>query len=83
MFLASGRRAPGCGASKDEHVPGPACPTCGPPDARRILYGFPEPGADELAEAEGIVLGGCVVSVDGSDPDHECRGPQRHRWRST
>lgn len=57
--------------------PGPTCPYCGAPDARPILYGLPaEP------PPEDVVTGGCVVSPDGDDPTHECRGPERHRWRA-
>jgi hypothetical protein len=61
----------------DHHpVTGPMCPVCGAPDTRRIRYGLPaEP------PPEDVVDGGCVISPDGDDPTHECRGRERHRWR--
>jgi hypothetical protein len=62
----------------DDALAGPACPVCGAPDARPILYGQPAG-----PPPEDVVLGGCVISPDGDDPTHECRGPERHRFIAT
>jgi hypothetical protein len=50
----------------------PPCPSCGSPDAIRIVYGYP--GADMWkAEQRGeLRLGGCLVGPES--PDFECRG---------
>lgn len=45
-----------------------ACPVCGAPDARRIVYGLPAP---ELFDDPDIALGGCLVAEDA--PRFRCR----------
>ena len=56
------------------------CPHCKSSRAIRIIYGLPDL---ELAkeEAEGkLVLGGCCLVGDGSDPRWECRSCGT-RWK--
>jgi hypothetical protein len=49
----------------------PPCPSCGSPDAIRIVYGYP--GADmwEAEQRGELRLGGCLVGPES--PDFECR----------
>jgi len=49
------------------------CPVCGSNSIASILYGYPKFDAiqDELDSGK-IVLGGCAISFDGSDPSWQC-----------
>jgi O-acetyl-ADP-ribose deacetylase (regulator of RNase III) len=53
------------------------CPTCNAV-AIPILFGRPVEEAREAAKAGLVVLAGCFVQDDGTDPRWEC--PQGHRW---
>lgn len=48
------------------------CKTCGQRTVVEILYGFPTHEAGEAAERGELVLGGCCINVDGSDPEWQC-----------
>jgi hypothetical protein len=41
-------------------------------------------GADAGAASDAgrLVIDGCVVGEDGLDPDWECTGRNRHRWKA-
>lgn len=51
----------------------PSCPRCGSNKVVPIAYGEPGEEMNEKAERGEIVLGGCLVSTDGTDDDFECR----------
>ncbi len=58
----------------------PECPRCRSRDVLPIVYGLP---GFELAleEQQGkVVLGGCCVAADGTDPRWACRACG-NRWR--
>jgi len=54
--------------------PPPKCPACGSTEVVPILFGYPTREAELAAERGEIVLGGCMVRGDGSDPEWACRG---------
>jgi hypothetical protein len=47
-----------------------------------VLFGLPAPEASEAAADGRLVLAGCLVRGDGSDPQWQCRGRSAHRWTS-
>ena len=58
------------------------CPVCDSPAVVPIVYGMPSIG---LVEAEGrgeVEIGGCVVIVDGRQPQWSCTSCA-HRWPTT
>lgn len=55
------------------------CPTCGA-KAVPIIFGLPVPEVRVAAEAGLVVLGGCFVQGDGTDPRWQCSN--EHRWAS-
>ena len=54
--------------------PPPACPKCGAGRVVEIVYGEPSPETGARAERGELVLGGCCIMGDGSDPKWHCRG---------
>ena len=47
------------------------CPGCSEVGVlRKILYGMPDPASFDF---EKYAVGGCCISLDGSDPDIRCR----------
>lgn len=49
-----------------------SCPTCGSPRVARVAYGYPSPALNEASERGEVLLGGCLVSGDSSDPPWAC-----------
>jgi hypothetical protein len=47
------------------------CPSCGSTSVVPIRYGYPSPDLWEAEEAEGVVIGGCVVT--DNQPQRQCR----------
>ncbi|MDX8144495.1 macro domain-containing protein [Lentzea sp. BCCO 10_0061] len=54
-----------------------SCPDCGA-EAVPIMFGRPAEQARQAADAGLLVLGGCLVQGDGTDPQWECANG--HRW---
>jgi hypothetical protein len=52
---------------------GPPCPKCAAVGALAILRGMPTPETFERVRRGEVVLGGCVVRGDGTDPQWWCR----------
>jgi hypothetical protein len=50
----------------------PPCPSCGSNKVVPILFGYPTEEAFEEAARGEIVLGGCCIMGDGSDPKWQC-----------
>jgi len=48
------------------------CQCCSNGSVVKIVYGMPSPELFEKAERKEVVLGGCCINLDGSDPDWEC-----------
>jgi hypothetical protein len=40
------------------------------------------PDAGAASDAGRLVIDGCVMQEDGLDPDWECTGWSRHRWKA-
>ncbi|MFI6098680.1 macro domain-containing protein [Lentzea sp. NPDC051213] len=55
------------------------CPTCGA-KARPIAYGRRTGGVWQAASAGLVVMYGCLVRGDGTDPYWECTADNEHRW---
>jgi hypothetical protein len=58
-----------------------SCPWCGETGIP-VLFGRPAPEATEAARDGRLVLAGCLVRGDGSDPQWQCRRRASHRWTS-
>lgn len=55
-------------------MPAPTkCPRCGG-RLLRIAYGMPDGELDRRASLGKVVLGGCCIFGDGTDPTHQCAG---------
>ena len=55
------------------------CPKCGKKEGVKIIYGYPMPSAMKEAEKGEIHLGGCVITIGGSDPQWHCNNCG-HEW---
>jgi hypothetical protein len=58
---------------------GLVCPACGG-DGAPILFGRPTEEAQEAAREGSLVLAGCLVQGDGSDPQWQCQRDGSHQW---
>jgi len=54
------------------------CPACKQKTGVDILYGLPTEEAFEMADRGEIVLGGCILPING--PERKCI-PCGHEWR--
>ena len=52
----------------------PPCPACGSSKVVPIVFGEPTMETEEAAQRGEVVLGGCLVMGDGSEPKWACRG---------
>lgn len=66
----------GCGTSAASGD-GQACAQCGSHEVIPIIYGLPDAGLLEQAEAGEVILGGCVIDEDC--PAWHC-GDCGHEW---
>ena len=58
---------------------GRTCPRCGGAGVP-MLFGLPTAAARHAGRAGRLVLAGCFVRGDGSDPQWQCRDHSSHRW---
>jgi ribosomal protein S27AE len=55
------------------------CPRCGARGVP-ILFGRPADAASEARRDGALVLAGCLVRQDGSDPQWQCSNHRSHQW---
>lgn len=76
------------GSSSDDYVrpkirisAADSCPWCGEPGIP-VLFGYPTEDGFEAGQAGRVILAGCVLFGDDSDPQWQCRRDSSHVWTS-